>query len=302
EVITFSHTAVATVCAIERAGATPVLVDVDERTYTIDPRAAAAAITAKTRAIVPVHLYGHPADMDAVLQLARRHGLAVVEDCAQAHGARWRGRLVGTLGDLGAFSFYPTKNLGAIGDGGAVVARDAALAARLRRLRNYGQRERYEHVEAGQNSRLDELQAALLRVKLAHLDEHNAERARLATHYASGLSAVRVPEVAAGVEHAWHLFVVRHPERDRLRAELAAAGVQTLIHYPAPVHLQPAYAHLRARCGPLPVTERLMGEILSLPLFVGLGEERCARVVEAVERCAAPLAATATATRTVSHS
>jgi dTDP-4-amino-4,6-dideoxygalactose transaminase len=287
EVITVAHTAVATVCAIERAGAMPVLVEVDERTFTIDPRAAAAAVTPRTRAIVPVHLYGHPADMDAVMALAGRHRLAVVEDCAQAHGARWRGRLVGTIGDLGAFSFYPTKNLGALGDAGAVLARDPALAARLRRLRNYGQRERYEHVEAGQNSRLDELQAAFLRVKLAHLDAHNAERRRLAALYARGLDGVRPPVTAAGAEHVFHLFVVRHPERDRLRAELLAAGVGTLVHYPAPVHLQPAYAHLRPPGGELARSERLCGEILSLPLYVGLGDERLARVVEVVERATA---------------
>lgn len=293
EVITVAHTAVATVCAVERAGAVPVLVDVDDRTFTIDLRAAEAAVTPRTRAIVPVHLYGHPADMDAVMALARRQGLAVVEDCAQAHGARWRGRLVGTIGALGAFSFYPTKNLGALGDAGAVIARDAELAVRLRRLRNYGQRERYEHVEAGQNSRLDELQAAFLRVKLAHLDAHNAERRRLAGLYARGLAGapLRLPETAAGADHVFHLFVARHPARDRLRADLAAAGIGTLIHYPSPVHLQSAYAHLRERCGTLPVTERLAGEILSLPLYVGLGDERLARVVVAVERSSAALEA-----------
>jgi len=283
EVITVSHTAVATVCAVERAGAVPVLVDVDEASFTVDPRAIEAAITARTRAIVPVHLYGQPADMDAVLAIARRHGLAVVEDCAQAHGARWRGQRVGTLGDLGAFSFYPTKNLGALGDAGAVIARDPQLAARLRRLRNYGQRERYEHVEAGQNSRLDELQAALLRVKLARLDEHNAERRRLAGLYSRTLTAVRTPIVRDGAEHVFHLYVARHRERDRLRAHLAAAGVQTLVHYPAPVHGQLAYAHLRGHAGALAVTESLAGEIVSLPLFVGLRDAQLGRVVEAVE-------------------
>ncbi|HET9768941.1 MAG TPA: DegT/DnrJ/EryC1/StrS family aminotransferase, partial [Thermoanaerobaculia bacterium] len=292
----------ATVCAVERAGATPVLVDVDEATFTIDPRAAAAAVTARTRAIVPVHLYGHAADMDAVLALARRHGLAVVEDCAQAHGARWRGRLVGTLGDLGAFSFYPTKNLGALGDAGAVLARDGELAARLRRLRNYGQRERYEHVEAGQNSRLDELQAALLRVKLARLDDHNAERRRLADLYSRSLAAVRTPVTRADAEHAYHLYVVRHPERDRLREALLADGVQTLVHYPAPVHRQPAFVHLRERSGPLDVTERLSAEIVSLPLFAGLAEAQLQRVVESVERFGAGAALAAVAARSAATS
>ena len=296
EVITVSHTAVATVCAVERAGATPVLVDVDEATFTIDPRAAEAAVTARTRAIVPVHLYGQPADMDAVLALAARHRLAVVEDCAQAHGARWRGRLAGTLGELGAFSFYPTKNLGALGDAGAVITRDPQLAARLRRLRNYGQRERYEHVEPGQNSRLDEIQAALLRVKLAHLDEHNAERKRLAGLYSRRLAAVRTPAAHPEADHVYHLYVVRHPERDRLRQHLAAAGVQTLVHYPAPVHRQPAFAALGERGGPLAVTERLAGEIVSLPLFVGLADDQVARVVEAVESFAAAPAGSAAAT------
>jgi dTDP-4-amino-4,6-dideoxygalactose transaminase len=302
EVITVSHTAVATVCAVERAGATPVLVDVDEATFTIDARAAEAAVTARTRAIVPVHLYGHPADMDAVLALARRHGLAVVEDCAQAHGARWRGRLVGTLGDLGAFSFYPTKNLGALGDAGAVLAREGELATRLRRLRNYGQRERYEHVEAGQNSRLDELQAALLRVKLARLDEHNEERRRLAGLYSQSLAAVRTPVARAEADHAYHLYVVRHPERDRLREALLADGVQTLVHYPAPVHRQPAFAHLRERSGTLDVTERLSAEIVSLPLFAGLVEAQLQRVVESVERFGAGAALAAVAARSTATS
>jgi len=291
EVITVSHTAVATVCAIERAGATPVLVDVEEATFTIDVHAAAAAVTPRTRAIVPVHLYGHPSDLDGVLALARRHGLAVVEDCAQAHGARWGGRTVGTFGEAGAFSFYPTKNLGAYGDAGAVITDDPRLAERLRSLRNYGQRERYEHVERGVNSRLDELQAALLRVKLAHLDEHNDERRRLAAAYDRRLASVTVPAAAAGAHHVYHLYVVRHPLRDALRTELAALGVQTMVHYPVPVHRQPAYADLAA--AGLGATERVCGEIVSLPLFVGLGEAGVERAAAAVERCAEALRSTA---------
>jgi dTDP-3-amino-3,4,6-trideoxy-alpha-D-glucose transaminase len=286
EVITVSHTAVATVCAVERTGATPVLVDVDEATFTMDPAAAAAAVTPRTRAIVPVHLYGQPADMDALVELASRHGLALVEDCAQAHGARLGGRLVGTFGHLAAFSFYPTKNLGALGDAGAVITNDARLAGELRSLRHYGQTERYRHETRGVNSRLDEMQAALLRVKLARLDEHNAVRRRLAGRYAAGLKAVAPPAVRLGAEHAFHLYVVRHPCRDALMAALAERGIGTLIHYPIPVHRQAAYADLGYAPGRLPVTERIAGEILSLPLYVGLAEETVNTIVEAVNECA----------------
>ena len=282
EVITVSHTAVATVCAVERTGATPVLVDIDAATFTMDPAAAAGAITPRTRAIVPVHLYGHPAEMTALAGLAARHGLALVEDCAQAHGARWEGRLAGTMGHLGAFSFYPTKNLGAYGDAGAVLTDDPRLAERLRSLRNYGQQDRYHHLEPGQNSRLDELQAALLRVKLAHLGEHNAERRRLAGEYSSRLAGVVTPASRREAEHVFHLYVVRHPRRDELREALAAQGIQTLIHYPIPVHLQPAYSHLGYSPGSLPVTERIVGQILSLPLFVGLDSSAVARVASAI--------------------
>lgn len=286
EVITVSHTAVATVCAVERAGATPVLVDVDEATFTMDAAAAAAAVTSKTRAIVPVHLYGQPADMGALVELASRHGLALVEDCAQAHGARLEGRLAGTFGHLAAFSFYPTKNLGALGDAGAVITNDARLAGELRRLRHYGQTERYRHVTRGVNSRLDEMQAALLRVKLARLGEHTAVRRRLAARYGAGLDAVAPPAVRPGAEHVFHLYVVRHPRRDALMAALAERGIGTLIHYPIPVHRQAAYADLGYAPGSLPVTERIAGEILSLPLYVGLAEETVDTIVEAVNACA----------------
>jgi dTDP-4-amino-4,6-dideoxygalactose transaminase len=285
EVITVAHTAVATVCAVERAGAKPVLVDIDEATYTMDPAAAAAAITPRTRALLPVHLYGHSADMTALSDLAARHGLALVEDCAQAHGARWQGRRAGTLGRIAAFSFYPTKNLGAYGDAGAIVTDDPLLAERVRSLRNYGQSRRYHHLELGLNSRLDELQAALLRVKLAHLDEHNAIRRRLARAYSDGLEGVITPASRHEAEHVFHLYVVRHPRRDALMEALSERGIQTLIHYPVPVHLQPAYRHLGLSEGALPVTERIAGEILSLPLYVGLDELDVKMVADAVGEC-----------------
>jgi dTDP-4-amino-4,6-dideoxygalactose transaminase len=289
EVITVSHTAVATVCAIERAGAKPVLVDVDPVSYTMAPGAAAAAISPRTKAIVPVHLYGHPADMPSLVALAERRHLLLIEDCAQAHGARLGGRLVGTFGQLGAFSFYPTKNLGACGDGGAVLTGDAQLAARLRRLRTYGQATRYRHVERGVNSRLDEIQAAILSVKLKHLDEHNETRRALAAQYDRLLERVERPEVrsGAGVYHVYHLYVVRHPERDSLATRLRARGVETLVHYPVPVHLQEAYADLGYRRGDLPVTERIAEEILSLPMYVGLSAADVDTVAHAVNACAA---------------
>ncbi len=290
EVITVAHTAVATVCAIERAGAVAVPVEIDETRFTMDPAAAAAAVTSRTRAILPVHLYGHPADLTTLGDLARRHGLALVEDCAQAHGARWRGRLVGTFGHVGAFSFYPTKNLGAYGDAGAVVTDDDRLAGRLRSLRNYGQRgEPGRSEEVGLNSRLDELQAALLRVKLRRLDEHNDVRRRLADAYDGSLTRVSTPACHEDAEHVYHLYVVRHPSRDALREALAREGIDTLVHYPHPVHLQPAYSHLGLRRGALPLTERVAAEVVSLPLFVGLGDGALARVAEAVAACARAL-------------
>ena len=290
EVITVSHTAVATICGIERAGARPVLVDVDPLSYTMDPSAAAAAVTVRTKAIVPVHLYGHPADMPAIVALAERHGLLVVEDCAQAHGARLGGRPVGTFGHLGAFSFYPTKNLGACGDGGAVITGDARLAARLRRLRTYGQESRYHHVERGVNSRLDEIQAAILSAKLPYLDEHNRVRRALAARYDCLLEHVETPRVRdddGEVLHVYHLYVVRHSDRDGLAARLRDRGVETLVHYPLPVHLQKAYEGLGFRRGDLPVTERVADEILSLPMYVGLSCDDVELVARAVSACAA---------------
>jgi len=288
EVITVAHTAVATVCAIERAGARPVLVDIDPVSYTMDASAAAAAIGPRTKAIVPVHLYGHPADMPALATLASQHGLLLVEDCAQAHGARIGKSWVGTLGHLGAFSFYPTKNLGACGDGGAVITRDPQLAVRLRRLRTYGQVSRYRHAERGINSRLDEIQAAILGVKLRRLDEHNAIRRALAARYGRQLEQVVLPAIRGGAEtyHVYHLYVIRHPERDALQARLRERGVETLVHYPVPVHLQDAYADLGYRRGDLPVTERIAGEILSLPMYVGLSMTEVETVAKAVNASA----------------
>ena len=283
EVITVAHTAVATVCAIERSGATPVLCDIDSATFNASPGAVVAAIGPRTRAIVAVHLYGHPADMDSLTRIAAQHRLAMVEDCAQAHGARYRGRMVGSFGVLAAFSFYPTKNLGALGDAGAVVTDDPRLAERLRRLRNYGQGDRYHHLERGQNSRLDEMQAAILRVKLSHLEAFNEARRGLAETYRRCLAGVAVPRVQEGCDHVFHLFVVRHPRRDALQRALNERGIGTLVHYPVPVHLQPAYSSLGMRPGDLPTTEAVCGEILSLPLFIGLEPEQQMAVCAAVE-------------------
>ncbi|HKB40142.1 MAG TPA: DegT/DnrJ/EryC1/StrS family aminotransferase, partial [Gemmataceae bacterium] len=253
-VITASHTAVATVAAIELAGAAPVLVDIDPRSFTLDPNRLEQAVAehggrgrassaGRLKAVIPVHLYGHPADMPAVMDIARRHDLIVIEDCAQAHGAAVERRKVGTWGHLAAFSFYPTKNLGALGDGGAVVTNDPQTAERARLLREYGWRERYKSEVAGMNTRLDELQAAVLRVKLRHLDRENARRRELARTYDAALSATPLvlPRPRGDVDHVYHLYVVRSQQRDELRASLKADGIGTSIHYPTPVHLQPAY-------------------------------------------------------------
>ncbi len=273
EVITVSHTAVATVCAVERAGATPVLVDIDPETYTMDPRHVEAAITTRTKAILPVHLYGQPADLTTLEAIAGRHKVLLLEDCAQAHGARHRGRMVGSIGTMGAFSFYPTKNLGAYGDAGAVVTDDGDLAARLRRLRTYGQAKPYHSVEPGINSRLDEIQAAILSVKLDHLDETNAIRQRLAATYRESAHGVQLPSVDPRDSHVYHLFVVQHERRDRMRDWLDGHGVGTGVHYPIPVHLQEGYRHLGLSEGSLPATERCASQVLSLPMYVGLTTE-----------------------------
>jgi dTDP-3-amino-3,4,6-trideoxy-alpha-D-glucose transaminase len=282
EVITVSHTALPTVCAVERAGARPVLVDIDPQTYTIDPAAVAAAITPHTKAILPVHLYGQMADMDALMALAEQHHLVLIEDCAQSHGAKWRGKLAGTIGHAAAFSFYPTKNLGAYGDGGAVITNDADVAARLKRIRNYGQVATYEYHEKGMNSRLDEMQAAILRVKLQYLHQHNAERRAIAARYTAGLKNLVTPTVAEHAEHVYHLYVARHPQRDALIATLQQLGVGTKIHYPTPVHLAAPYQSSGYTAGALPVTEQAAREIVSLPLYIGMPSDAVDAVINAV--------------------
>jgi dTDP-3-amino-3,4,6-trideoxy-alpha-D-glucose transaminase len=291
EVVTTSISAAFTGLAVLQAGARPVFVDVDPRTLNLDPARVEVALTARTKAIVPVHLYGHPADMDPILALARARGLAVLEDACQAHGARYAGRPVGTLAGergLGALSFYPTKNLGGLGDGGAVLANDPGLAARLRQLRNGGQSDRYRHEVAGVNSRLDELQAALLRVGLRHLAAWTERRRALAAFYrreleGSGVEPLGEQPYARAV---FHLFVVRHPRRDALADALKARGIGTLIHYPIPLHLQPAFASLGGRPGDLPVAEKATAEVLSLPLYPELTDEQARAVVEAVRDAA----------------
>jgi dTDP-4-amino-4,6-dideoxygalactose transaminase len=284
EVITVSHTAVATVAAIELAGARPVFVDIDPASFTLDPALLAAAITPRTRAIVPVHLYGRPADLSPILQLAHARGLRVIEDCAQAHGALDQGRRIGSWGDAGCFSFYPTKNLGALGDGGAVVANSTEIATKVRLLREYGWKDRYVSALPGWNSRLDEIHAAILRVKLHHLDADNARRRALARLYGEGLPSDRLglPKTDKGTDHVWHLYVVRCLQRDRLQAFLRDRGVGTLVHYPVPIHQQPAYRGRVPPHSPLPATEQAAREVLSLPLYPELGEGEAASVIATV--------------------
>jgi dTDP-4-amino-4,6-dideoxygalactose transaminase len=282
EVITVAFTAVATVTAIAQTGATPILVDIDPQTYTIDPNQIEARITPRTKVIIPVDLYGHPADLGPIREIAARHGIRVLEDAAQAQGARYRGSRVGALADLTAFSFYPTKNLGACGDAGLLTTDDPALAERLRLLRDYGQRTRYVHESFGVNSRLDELQAALLRVKLPRLDGWNGARRARACRYNELLTGVVTPQAAPWAEPVWHLYVVRSPERDALQRALAEHGIGTLIHYPIPVHLQESYRGLGITPGSLPYTEAFARQILSLPLFPELSLEAIGTVAERI--------------------
>jgi len=281
EVITVSNTAVATVAAIEMAGATPVLVDIDPHTYTIDPGCLLKAITKRTKAVVPVHLYGCPADMTAILEIANAHGLAVVEDCAQAHGARLNGKRVGTFGDAACFSFYPTKNLGALGDGGCVITNSSKLAERITLLRQYGWQKRFVSHIRGWNTRLDEIQAAILRVKLKYLDRDNVERRRLAAYYRHELAGCGIvhPKAVAHAEHVFHLYVINTPNRDDLLRYLNLKDIGAAVHYPQPIHLQQAYRHMDFQ---LKETETAANRILSLPLYPGMENAGISHVVEAI--------------------
>jgi dTDP-4-amino-4,6-dideoxygalactose transaminase len=284
EVITVPNTAVPTVCAIDFAGATPVFADIDPVTFTLDPAELERRLTRRTRAIVPVHLFGQPADMDPALEFARRNGLRVVDDAAQAHGAEYRGRRVGALADATAWSFYPSKNLGAYGDAGAVTTNDPELARRLRMLRNYGEEQRYYHTIRGFNSRLDEIQAAILRAKLRHLETWNERRRAIAARYSEAIRhpEVRLPAEAPWTRHVFHLYVIRLQRRDSLREHLAAREIGSQIHYPLPVYRQEAYAHLAVPSGDCAEAERAAAEILSLPLYPELTEGQVEAVVEAV--------------------
>lgn len=290
EVIVPSHTFIATWLGVTRTGAKPVPVDCLAGTGNIDPALVPAAITGRTKALIAVHLYGMPAEMAPLQALAAQHGFHLIEDAAQAHGAAYRGRKAGSLGTAAGFSFYPTKNLGALGDGGAVVTSDAALARRIRLLRNYGSETKYEHRIAGCNSRLDELQAAILSVKLRRLDEWTADRRRIAARYLQGLSnlpGLELPTVTEGAEPVWHLFPLRHAARDRLAEALTAAGVQTMVHYPVPPHLQPAYAALRYRAGQYPVAESIARTTLSLPIWPGLADTQIDHVCNVIRQAVA---------------
>ncbi len=284
EVITAPNTCIPTIVGVERAGAIPVLADVDPATYTLDPEQVERRLTRRTRAILPVHLYGQPADLTALAALAERADVLLVEDCAQAHGARWNGRRAGSFGVAAAFSFYPTKNLGAVGDGGAVVTSDEKVAERARLLRNYGERTRFEHVLHGLNSRLDALQAAVLRAKLPHLDDANRRRRELAASYGELLAAsdLVTPAVAPSAEHVFHLYVVQAERRDAFRASLEAAGVGTAVQYPTPVHRQPAYTALDAPGG-FPVAETLTERVVSLPLSADHSDAEIGEAVAAAQ-------------------
>lgn len=287
EVIVPSNTYIATWLAVTYAGATPVPVEPVEETYNLDPAKVEAAITPATRAILPVHLYGQTADMDPLLALGAQYRLKVIEDAAQAHGAHYKGRPAGGLGDAAGWSFYPGKNLGAYGDAGAITTNDLELASRLRALRNYGSRVKYVNEIQGFNSRLDPIQAAFLRVKLPYLNEWNCRRARLAKIYVEQMATlpeIRLPHVPAWADPAWHLFVIRHPKREELQKYLAAKGIGTLIHYPIPPHLQSAYQHLGFKAGAFPLAEKIHQEVLSLPMGPHLQAEDAVKVAGLIHR------------------
>jgi dTDP-4-amino-4,6-dideoxygalactose transaminase len=286
EVITVSHTALATAAAIVISGATPVLVDIEEDFYTLDPQKIEACITSKTKAIIPVHLYGQPCDMDPILQIAQKHGLRIIEDCAQAHGAAYKGKKVGTLGDAGCFSFYPTKNLGAIGDGGSVITNNQALTERLKRLRQYGWDDARVSQEPGVVSRLDEIQAAILRVKLKFLNAANAERQRIAFFYNEHLkdSEYIVPVIRSGCSHVYHLYVIRAFNRNELKARLANEGIEAAIHYAIPVHQHPGFqGKIKISEEGLENTNKIISEILTLPIYPELDEQNLTSICKVLK-------------------
>jgi dTDP-4-amino-4,6-dideoxygalactose transaminase len=288
EVILASNSYAATVLAVSQTGATPVFAEPDPAAHNLDPRLVEAAITPRTKAIMPTHLYGLPADLDPMLEIAAAHDLVVIEDAAQAHGAAYKGRKLGSHGHAVAWSFYPTKNLGAFGDAGALTTHDADVAARVRRLRNYGSAKRYFSDEKGVNSRLDPIQAAVLGVKLKHLGEWNARRAAIAGRYLEAFAdlPIGLPGVPDWAQHAWHLFVITSPDRDALAARLKAEGVETIVHYPVPPHLQQAYADLDLPAGSFPIAERLANQVLSLPVGPHMSDEQVERVIAAVRKAA----------------
>lgn len=284
EVITAANTFVATALAISNTGATPVLVDADPHSYNLDPTKLEAAITPRTKAIMPVHLYGQPVEMNPILAIARKHDLKVIEDAAQGHGGRYKGQAVGNLGDAAGFSFYPGKNLGAYGDGGAITTNDPILADKIRLLRNLGQRAKYNHEIKGFNRRLDTMQAAILRVKLSKLDRWNVERRRAASEYTRGLQGLPVvtPTCPSYIEPVYHLYVIQTEDRATLQESLTAAGIATGLHYPKPIHLQPAFAELGYQPGDFPVAEALAEKILSLPIFPELTNEAVAYITKVI--------------------
>ena len=289
EVVTVPFTFVATAAVIDYVGAVPVFVDIEPRTFTMNPAAVEDAITDRTRAVIPVHVFGQCADMDPIRAVAARHGLAVIEDAAQAHGARYRGLRAGIVGDFGCFSFYPTKNLGAAGEGGIVVTDDERGAEQIRALRNWGERAKYEHAVRAFNMRMDALQAAVLRVKLRHLDEWTNRRRRIAQRYDEALDGMglQLPREMEYARHVYHLYTVRARERDGLQKLLAADGIATGVHYPIPIHLQPAWADLGYAAGAFPEAERAAGDVLSLPLYPEMTDEQVETVVSSVRRAVA---------------
>jgi len=288
EVIVPSNTYIATWLAVSLCGATPVPVEPDPATYNLDPARIEAAITPRTRVLLPVHLYGQPADMDAINAIAAKHGLAVLDDCAQAHAARYKGRPVGSLARISAWSFYPGKNLGAMGDGGAMTTSDAALDDQVRMLRNYGSRVKYQNELKGINSRLDEIQAAILAVKLRDLERATAGRRSISARFMAGLRdlPLGLPHVPDWADPCWHLFVVRHAEREAFQRRLTERGIGTLIHYPVPPHRQPAYADMKLAEGAFPIAEAMHREVLSLPLWPGMTNAHVDTVIDAVRACA----------------